>query len=88
LIEEVLEDLSWESPAVRPLENVHSIWEIGLHLTARMDAVRRRLSGIGPCPEENTESSQDSQQELKHELTVLTWWNVGLPGQAEFRASH
>ena len=28
--------------------------------------------GIGPCPEESPEGNQDGEQELKHELTVLT----------------
>ena len=28
--------------------------------------------GIGSCPEENTESNDDSEQELEHELTVVT----------------
>jgi hypothetical protein len=34
---------------------------------------------IGPRLEENTEGNQDGEQEVKHELTVLTWRNTGLP---------
>jgi hypothetical protein len=28
--------------------------------------------GVGPCSKENTEGKQDSEQELGHELTVVT----------------
>ncbi len=44
-LEELLHDVSWERAAARPLPNIHSIWEIVLHLTCWTDAVRRRLEG-------------------------------------------
>jgi uncharacterized damage-inducible protein DinB len=34
-----------EVAAARPIRNVHSIWEIVLHITAWKNEVRRRLSG-------------------------------------------
>jgi hypothetical protein len=42
--------------------------------------------GIGSCSEENTEGSQNSEGELKHELTVVTWRSARLlsqPGTAQ-----
>jgi uncharacterized damage-inducible protein DinB len=44
-LEELLHDLAYEGAAARPLPNVHSIWEIVLHLTAWLDAVRRGAEG-------------------------------------------
>jgi len=44
-LEELLQDVSHECAAARPLPNVHSIWEIVLHITCWIDAVRRSLEG-------------------------------------------
>ena len=49
----LLEGVTPEVAAARPIRNVHSVWEIVLHMTAWKNEVRRRLSG-GPAgvPEE------------------------------------
>jgi hypothetical protein len=44
-LEDLLHDVPFDEAAVRPLPGVHGIWEIVLHLTAWLDAVRRRLEG-------------------------------------------
>jgi len=44
-LQDLLRDVSYEHAAERPLANVHGIWEIVLHVTAWIDAVRRRLEG-------------------------------------------
>ena len=44
-LEELLHDVSFERAAARPLPNVHSIWEIVLHITCWTDAVRRGVLG-------------------------------------------
>jgi len=44
-LEDLLHDVLSGTAAARPLPGIHSIWEIVLHLTAWMDAVRRRLDG-------------------------------------------
>ena len=42
---ELLEDVDAATAAARPLPNVHSIWELLLHVAAWDGAVLRRLSG-------------------------------------------
>jgi uncharacterized damage-inducible protein DinB len=42
---ELLEDVDAPTAAAKPLHNVHSIWELVLHIAAWDGAVRRRLSG-------------------------------------------
>ena len=44
-LEQLLHDVSFEQAAAQPLANTHSIWEIVLHVTAWLDAVRRRVQG-------------------------------------------
>jgi uncharacterized damage-inducible protein DinB len=44
-LQDLLRDVSFELAAARPIANVHGIWEIVLHVTAWMDAVRQRLEG-------------------------------------------
>jgi uncharacterized damage-inducible protein DinB len=44
-LRELLEDVSWEQAAARPLAGVHTIWEIVLHVTAWLDAARCRATG-------------------------------------------
>jgi uncharacterized damage-inducible protein DinB len=41
----ILEGITHEQAAKRPLANVHSIWELVLHITAWKGEVRRRLGG-------------------------------------------
>ena len=54
-LQELLGDISFEQAAARPLANVHGIWEIVLHITAWIDAARRRLQGeaFEPSPEQD-----------------------------------
>ncbi len=42
---EALERITPEKALAKPLKNVHSIWEIVLHIEAWQNAVRRRLQG-------------------------------------------
>jgi uncharacterized damage-inducible protein DinB len=44
----LLEGVSWRTAARRPARDVHSIWEIVLHITAWMEEVGRRLGGALP----------------------------------------
>ena len=44
-LHDLLRDVSFGQAASRPIPNVHGIWEIVLHITAWMDAVRLRLEG-------------------------------------------
>ena len=44
-LQDLLRDVSFEQAAARQLADVHSIWEIVLHITAWLEAVRRRLGG-------------------------------------------
>jgi uncharacterized damage-inducible protein DinB len=42
---ELLEDVDAETAAAKPLPNVHSIWELVLHIAVWDDAACRRLAG-------------------------------------------
>lgn len=44
-VSRLLEGLTAEQAAARPLEGVRSIWELVLHIIAWQDAPRRRLNG-------------------------------------------
>ena len=44
-LRELLKGITCEVAAARPIRNVHSVWEIVLHMTAWKNEVRRRLSG-------------------------------------------
>ena len=44
-LRDLLRGVTCEVAAARPLRNVHSVWEIVLHMTAWKNEVRRRLSG-------------------------------------------
>jgi len=41
----ILQDITHEQAASRPLPNAHSVWELVLHITAWKGEVRRRLAG-------------------------------------------
>ena len=42
---EILEDVRFEQASARPISGGHSIWELTLHISAWLDAGRRRLAG-------------------------------------------
>jgi uncharacterized damage-inducible protein DinB len=44
-VREVLEGVTPEKAARRPLDEAHSIWELVHHITAWVDIVRRRVAG-------------------------------------------
>ena len=44
-LRELLNGVTCEVAAARPIRHVHSVWEIVLHMTAWKNEVRRRLSG-------------------------------------------
>jgi uncharacterized damage-inducible protein DinB len=41
----ILEGITWQQAATKPLRGAHSIWQIVLHMTGWKNEVRRRLSG-------------------------------------------
>ena len=41
----ILQGMTWEQAAAKPLPQAHSIWELVLHMTGWKNEVRRRLSG-------------------------------------------
>jgi uncharacterized damage-inducible protein DinB len=41
----ILEGLTWQQAAARPVPEAHSIWELVLHIAAWKNEVRHRLSG-------------------------------------------
>jgi len=41
----ILEGITWEQAAARPVAAAHSIWELVLHMAAWKNEVRHRLSG-------------------------------------------
>jgi uncharacterized damage-inducible protein DinB len=43
---EILEGVTAERAAARPIQNAHSIWELVLHIAAWDGAVRRRMTGV------------------------------------------
>ena len=56
---EVLEGVTAESAAARPINGAHSIWEIVSHIHAGREIVRRRLEG---------------DREMARETTETDWW--------------
>jgi uncharacterized damage-inducible protein DinB len=44
-LEELLRDVSFEQAAAKPVDGAHSVWEIVSHITAWIDAARRRMEG-------------------------------------------
>ena len=44
-VKEVLEGVTAEMAAKRPIQDAHSIWELVRHITAWVDIVRRRVEG-------------------------------------------
>jgi uncharacterized damage-inducible protein DinB len=44
-LRELLDGITAEVAAAHPIRNVHSVWEIVLHMTAWKNEVRRRLGG-------------------------------------------
>jgi uncharacterized damage-inducible protein DinB len=70
---EILEGVTAQSAAARPLPAAHSIWEIVLHIAVWDDAARRRMAGevVQPTPEEDWPAVHDTgaaawQQALDH----------------------
>ena len=43
---EILEGVTAERAAARPVANAHSIWELVLHIAAWDGVVRRRMTGV------------------------------------------
>jgi uncharacterized damage-inducible protein DinB len=41
----ILEGITWQQAAARPIAGAHGIWELVLHMTGWKNEVRRRLSG-------------------------------------------
>jgi uncharacterized damage-inducible protein DinB len=44
-LSQILDGITWEQAASKPLAGAHSIWELVLHMSGWKNEVRRRLSG-------------------------------------------
>ena len=75
--------------AAKPLGNVHSIWELVLHIAAWDDAVRRRLEGsklrltalqnFPPVPHPSDSNWQEAVDHAKKTHTALVTTVAGFP---------
>ena len=65
---ELIKDLSAHAAAAKPLANVHSIWELVLHMAVWKDVARWRLEGNEKVPsdEENFPTVTDTGEALWH----------------------
>ena len=73
-VKEVLEGVSADIAARRPIESAHTIWELVLHIAAWADIVRRRVGGetLEVTPELNFPPVSDtSEAAWKDALTRL-----------------
>jgi uncharacterized damage-inducible protein DinB len=81
---ELLQDLDAATAAAKPLPNVHSIWELVLHIAAWDDAACRRLSGekvqltgtanfpVVPKPTQTTWHAAVANAKHTHDVLVKT----------------
>jgi uncharacterized damage-inducible protein DinB len=66
-LRELLKGVSAATAAARPIPDVHSIWEIVLHISAWTEAVRRRLLG------ERAELSPEEDWPAVGEASAAAW---------------
>ncbi|MDZ7343137.1 MAG: DinB family protein [candidate division KSB1 bacterium] len=64
---ELLAEVTAEMAAAKPIANAHRIWEIGLHIPAWENAVRRRLEG------EAVDLSAEADWPKVHEMSDAAW---------------
>lgn len=81
---ELLQDLDAATAAAKPLHNVHSIWELVLHVSAWDDAASRRLDGekvqltgtanfpVVPKPSQTTWHEAVARAKRTHDVLVKT----------------
>jgi uncharacterized damage-inducible protein DinB len=80
-ITEILEGITAQQAAARPIDGAHSIWEIVLHITAWEGAGRRRLEGeraelpdaedwpdVGQTGEQAWQASREALKRVHEEL--------------------
>jgi uncharacterized damage-inducible protein DinB len=73
-VQEILDGVTAEQALTKPIPSAHTIWEIVLHSTAWMDAVRRRIGGeaVELAEEENwpkfAEKSESAWQHAQESL--------------------
>lgn len=70
-LEELLEDVTFEQAAAKPLANAHTIWEIVLHITAWKETVLKRLAGEKADLTTEAENWPDVA-----EVTKTSWQNT------------
>lgn len=74
-VREVLEGVSAEQAAARPLDGAHTIWELVLHMVAWIEVARRRLEGeqIDSLPDEENfpKISDPGEEAWRQALTLL-----------------
>jgi uncharacterized damage-inducible protein DinB len=63
-LQDLLADVSFEQALARPFANVHSIWEIVLHIITWLEVARRRLGGEDwePDPEQDWPAVADATE--------------------------
>jgi uncharacterized damage-inducible protein DinB len=63
-LQDLLRDVSFERAAASTLANIHSIWEVVLHITAWLDISRRRLEGeaLEPTAEQDWPAVADPSE--------------------------
>lgn len=69
-LRELLNGVTAETAAKKPLAQAHSIWEIVLHIAAWENAVRRRLEG------ESLELSQEEDWPPVNDTSEAAWKNA------------
>jgi uncharacterized damage-inducible protein DinB len=89
---ELMDDLSAERAAARPIAAAHTIWELVLHVTAWTDVYRRRLEGEAveepeagdypPVPEPTAERWDEARARLRagHQRLAETVARLGVEG--------
>lgn len=81
-LRELLNGVTAETAAAKPLPGAHSIWELVLHIVTWENVVRRRLAGeefADPPDEENFPTIHDPSDEAwQHTLQQLTQSNLAL----------
>jgi uncharacterized damage-inducible protein DinB len=80
-LKEVLNGVTAEQAAAKPVANAHSIWEIVLHIATWEDASRRRLGGetYKPTPEQDWPPVTETDEPAwKQTLEALEKGHLGL----------
>jgi uncharacterized damage-inducible protein DinB len=67
----ILDGVTWQQAASKPLADAHSIWELVLHMTGWKNETRRRLSGAPAGEPENGDWPAVGQTSAEHWAQAL-----------------